>query len=420
MRYKKSTLPNGASLGFIHIPHIEFATISVFIKSGYKYDPPEKIGIAHMTEHMLFNGTKKFPSPKSFAWVIEQFGGYFHGFTWIEHQQYSICLPKKHLAHGVGLLLDMIVNPSLFKEEFEKEKGVILEEISRNTITPENQVFESLWLPLFFQGTHLNRQYSGQKQDIEKLHINDCKLFLKENFLPESTVFLVAGNFNEEKIFEIFENENRMYRNKKDDRKIIIKPLQEKKISILKNNNARSSIAIGIKGVGFQDEEKHVLELTKDLLGGYFGARLPQRLKEEGGLIYNWDMWQENVLDTGYMVFRTSTYSENVNKLISIVLDEFEKLTKELVKKEELDVVKGHICGSLFCNTQTAFDIIQWYGMQELLGNKILSLTEQSLLYEKISAEEILITAQKYLKRDNMYIAAVGDVVLKDSSASSE
>lgn len=408
MKYTKIELSNGSVLGVINIPRAYPVTISAFIKAGFKYDPKDRPGLAHFTEHMLFDGTKTYPTPTNLAWSIERFGGWHYAFTWIEHQQHAIHLPKDNFEQGMKVLIDILSNSLLDKKEFEREKGMVKEEILRNLSDHEKAISDYAWQPLFFQGTSLARPYSGTTDDIDKLTLRDVNMFLTQHFMPESTVFLVAGDISVEKAVEVFEKYAMAYSNKNKTVDTYISSGGTERIKIFPSATEQVSIICGVRTVPFDHQDRHVLDLTKDLLGGYFGARLPQQLRKAGGLIYNWDIWQDNLLDTGYLIFKSATAPQNVYKFLELVLQEYDKLTKELVDRQELAVAKGHITGSLFSNIQTGFDFNNWYGIQELLTGKAYSLEEQAEIYNKIPAEEILKCCQKYFTKANTYIAVFG------------
>lgn len=411
MKYTKYKLKNDSILGIVHIPESYTATLSAFIPAGFKYDPKDKPGLAHFTEHMLFNGTKRYPSPLQQSWSIERFGGYLSAFTWIDYQQLIIHLPKSNYELGVQLLLEMLTSPILSEKEFEREKGVIKEEILRNRSDPEKALLDYAWQPLFFEGTTLARPYSGTLKDIDNLNLQDARSFFKERFATESTTYLMAGNVDTEKMVKVFDKGMRNYSVGKHSSSLVtVTPKQVNRIRVFPYKTEHVSLALGIETVRFDDEEKYVLELIKDILGGYFGARLPQKFRERGGLIYNWNIWQDNLQDTGYLVFMSSTSSVNVDTFVQIVLEEFNRLTTKLVGKEELKVACGHIVGGLFCNTQTGLDFVNWYGLQEFFVQKSISLSEQTKIYRRISTEDILKTAKKYLSPNKILIAAVGEV----------
>jgi zinc protease len=145
------------------------------------------------------------------------------------------------------------------------------------------------------------------------------------------------------------------------------------------------------------------------MLAGYFGAPLIQRLRDKGGLIYTWNCYQDNFNDNGYLMFNVTVAHENVNRVISIILQEFKRFAQGKLTNDEIEMAKSHLIGSILANTETGQDYIQWYGLQELLNPEhVLSIEGKIALYKKISINEIKDTAIKYFSNDNIFIAAIG------------
>lgn len=91
-----------------------------------------------------------------------------------------------------------------------------------------------------------------------------------------------------------------------------------------------------------------------------------------------------------------------------MVLDEFDKVSTKRFNDRDLKLTKGHIIGNLFSNMEAVTDFARWYGFQESMQDKSISLEEQEKIYKEISSEDVLETACKYFQKDNFYIAATG------------
>src|SRR3989304_6611602 len=94
MNYLTKTTKNGIKVVLINGLQTNAVTVSAYLRSGFRFDPKNRPGIAHFTEHMVFHGTKSFPSSRTISEEIEKFGGWSSAITWIEHQKYLLHLPK--------------------------------------------------------------------------------------------------------------------------------------------------------------------------------------------------------------------------------------------------------------------------------------------------------------------------------------
>src|SRR3989344_346851 len=132
-------------------------------------------GISHFIEHLLFKGTKK-RSQKEIATEIEKKGGILNAFTSEEITSFWNKIPSKHLATGVDIVSDLILNPKFDAAEFEKEKQVILEEIKMYKDNPQLHVLDKIKEMLYkkpfgISGTGTNESVLGLKrEDLIKFH----------------------------------------------------------------------------------------------------------------------------------------------------------------------------------------------------------------------------------------------------------
>ena len=168
-------------------------------------------------------------------------------------------------------------------------------------------------------------------------------------------------------------------------------PKIKKQVLVHKDDSYyQTSLAIGIKTVPFNSSLKYIFDILREMLAGYFGAPLIQRLRDEGGLIYTWDSFQDNLRDIGYLFFNVTVAHENVNRVTAIVLQEFKRFAGGKFTNDEVEMAKSHLIGSILANTETGQDYIRWYGLQELLTpEQVLSIEDKINLYRDISRDKI-------------------------------
>lgn len=416
MKYFRTKLSNGSSLVLLQIPYSASVTIAAYIKAGFRLDPPAKPGLAHFVEHMLFAGTKKYPSHHDLAYAIERLGGWHNAFTWIDYQYHEVCVPRGKFKQGIDILLETLFSSLFQKGEVEKEKGLIKEEILRNKSNLEKAIWDYAWLPLFFQSTKLARPYSGTESDVENINRIDIVDFLKTNFLPENIVFLIGGNITLSEARDVLES---YLKNPQVLRKITydtnLTAQTDSHIYILRRDVDQTALAVGVKTVNRNHPDRHALAIIRNMLFRDFGASLPERLRNEGGLIYTWSSYQESFLETGYLLFKTLTNNKNVLRVMETILEEFARIASGKITNEEIEVAKSHSIGSLQVYVETGFDYVHWYGLQELLTPKtVLHLQDQVKIYQKVTKEDVINGTRKYFSRDNIYIAAIGKLKKRD------
>lgn len=412
MRYSKKNLDNGINLGIVTGLSQQSVTISAFLKAGCRFDPIDKPGLAHFTEHMAFSKTKSYKNSQILAKTIEQYGGLHSAFTWIDHQAHVINLPKDYFKIGARVLSETIFKLVIEDSEIEKEKGVIKEEILRNKSDPSKAIWDYVWFPLFFQDTHLARPYSGEEKDISSITNEDIKFFTSQYFTPQNVVLFVAGDIDRGQIYNFM---NKYFgqvdaKNRKEELLSIVANHKNNHTFLLENEHyQQSAIMIGVKTVPFKSSLKYIFNIIREMLAGYSGSPLIYRLREEGGLIYGWKAIHDSMIDTGYLCFKVTTAHENVPHVLDIILTELKRFEEGNFSNSEVEMAKNHLIGSLLVNIERGRDYIQWYGLQELLySEKVIDVDEAINHYKNISLKEIKNVASEYLSNKNILIGTLG------------
>ena len=407
MEYRRFTLDNGALLGVVLVPHSSSITASAYLPAGYKYDPKGKPGLAHFTEHLMLAGTKKYPNSHKLAVVTARHGGWQSAFTWIDYQEHMVKLPRKNLSDAIDVLLQTLIYPLIKKTELEKEREIIKEEISRNTVDPERAVWEYAWNETFWYGTELARSYTGLPEEIDTISVLDVKDFIETRIALDKTSFLIAGNLDPEKIYKLFNMRvGKVTREGKGVKSV--QPSPGGRVTVLKRQEETSQFMLGFKTVSASHTDSNTLEIITRLLGGSFAGRIINRLREEGGFIYNWEMSQDLLQETGYIFFKSSTANSQLKKVLRIICEEFGSLKKDLVSEKDFELARQQLIGSLFVDLETTDTYCRWFGLQEVLAGYAYTPEEKAEIYAQISREDVLRVASKYFTPDGWYLAVVG------------
>ncbi len=140
--YSLETLDNGIRVLTVEDKSIESVFVELLFGAGSRYETKEINGISHFLEHMFFKGTKKRPTAREISSILDGIGADFNAYTGKDHTGYYIRSSAKHLELNVELLSDMLLHSKLDKEEIEREKGVIIEEMRMYRDDPARQVYD--------------------------------------------------------------------------------------------------------------------------------------------------------------------------------------------------------------------------------------------------------------------------------------
>src|SRR3989304_699369 len=198
MEYKKDILKNGVRLLTVPMPHLGSVTAMIGVGSGGRYENARTQGIAHFTEHMLFNGTEKRPSSFAISSELESLGAYFNAFTDKEITAYYVKAEAKNLAQILDVLTDMVFNSKFNDKEIEKESRVIIEELRMYRDEPRSWV-NMLFDQLLFKGSPLGWEILGTEETLTSIRREDFLGYITSWYRSRNIVVGVAGKIGEER-----------------------------------------------------------------------------------------------------------------------------------------------------------------------------------------------------------------------------
>ncbi|MBU0998365.1 insulinase family protein [Patescibacteria group bacterium] len=398
------------------LTNTDSSIVMATVKAGPRFDPIEKEGLSHFTEHMLFRGTKKYPSRIKLAEVLEKSGAQADAFSYYETNKYWIKSSKEDIAVATDNLAERIYASLIKKEDIETEKGVVKEEKAILFSNPEKLIWE-IWNQTLWKGEGLGRVYIGNEKSIDSFTRNDVLSFIKNNYIHNNIVYFVGGNINIEKVSEKLNlfSTNTVFDQDEPDSKISnFQPVRGQNINIFRNNSKVITIALGFRTIPQNHESKTVLELISTFLGGGMSSKLKQKIMEPG-YTYSIQSTTENLSDTGYLVINLTTSKNLVKKVLKIIYSVISELTQKPLKVQELELIKGFYTGQLKINNETAQDWSFYYSNQAIYSpDKMETLEEKVNRVNKINSDKILQISKEFFRKDNFYLAAIGNIKEKE------
>src|SRR5258708_14806056 len=201
MNYERTTLDNGLRLLTAPMPGMRSASVAFFFTVGSRYESGELAGVSHFIEHMLFKGTKRYPTARLISEAIEGVGGSFNGSTGKEITSYTAKVPGEQLSHIIDVMADMIRRPLFDAHEIEKERAVIIEELSATHDDPQEWV-NLLIDEVMWPGLPLGRDDAGFVETVAQMTRESMLKYLHQYYRPNSLVISVAGNIETAQIIQ--------------------------------------------------------------------------------------------------------------------------------------------------------------------------------------------------------------------------
>jgi len=187
-------LDNGMYVLLIENPALPMVGVNVAIKVGSAYETFSTSGMSHMLEHLLFNGTTSRDQKQLYD-DVDMIGGYNNAHTDNYYTDFMMVTPTENIKKGMEIQADMLFNSTLPNEKFEKEKGIVLEEISKSLVNSSEQ-FERNTISVLYTGHALSLPTLGTYSTIQSMRRDDVNLFYKNYYVPNNMVLSVIGNFH--------------------------------------------------------------------------------------------------------------------------------------------------------------------------------------------------------------------------------
>jgi predicted Zn-dependent peptidase len=369
-KFYRKVLKNGMTLIF-EKRSLPIVSVAFAVRSGGIHETSSEKGISHFIEHMLYKGTPT-RNAKQIAEEIEKNGGDLNGFTDETITAYHCKIPSKHLDVALEVLGDVVKNPLFDDKEFEKERKVIFEEIKLHQDNPLHHVFREIHGSLYKKP--FGSPLIGTNDVLSSLTKEKIIKKFKQIYQPNNMILCVVGNTDFNKIIK-FAKKN--FENTRSNLP---------KFKIVKKNESRTEKRKGITQANLvfahhvptSKEKRNYAAFTLNvLMAGGMSSRLFQEIREKRNLAYGIKGESDINRDFAHSLIYVGTMAENVEKVKKIILDEFEKVSKELNEKE-LSQVKEQIIG----NHQISIEDSQ-NQMANLLYNEINGNAKKAYEFEK-------------------------------------
>ncbi len=417
MAFKKHTLKNGLRVVINPLAETKAASVVVSVGAGSRYEKKEINGISHFLEHMAFKGTERRPRVIDITTEIDSVGGQINAATDVERTFYYIKLPSQHLDLALDILSDIILNSKFEEREINKEKFVVVEEINHYEDTPSDKIFFN-FLHLIFGDSALGQSILGKKEVVLGMKRDNFKNYLNDLYVPSNIVVSITGNIGGK---EVLEKVKRYFGKIRGEKAFSWEKFKGEKpsslISLETKKTDQTHFCLGARAYSLLDKRRAVLRILSIILGGSMSSRLFIEVRAKLGLAYVLYTTIESYQDTGIIVTYVGANNERVKKAISVVKNEYQKITETKVSEKELNKAKEYLKGNLILRLEDSLNLADFLGSQELLENRIR--TEEEILKEigQVTSEDILKVAQDIFTPGKINLALIGPFKDKDKFA---
>lgn len=402
MEYTTYTLPNG--LRMIHMPaQSPVAYCGYAVNAGARDEEPQEHGLAHFVEHMIFKGTEHHKANYILN-RIESVGGELNAYTTKEETfVYSIFM-KEHFLRAFDLLTDLVFYSSFPEIEIEKEKDVILDEISSYEDSPSELIFDD-FENLLYKEHALGHNILGEEETLERLSTTTGKSFMNRYYTPGNMVFFSMGDIPFNKIVKWAESLFSTLPAHSSPQKRKVPTLSSASSLTMSKETHQAHVMIGSHAFSMFDEKRIPMFLLNNIIGGPgMNNRLNVSLREHNGLVYSVESNITSYTDTGLFSIYFGTDPKNKEKAIRLVHREIEKLHETKLTEKQLTAAKKQALGQLGVSIDNREGLFLNMGKSFLHYNFFASMEEVFNQINDITAEGILDIAQTVLAPDKLFM----------------
>lgn len=415
-RIYKTKLNNGLTIIYVPFQNIRSVYLTLQGLAGSYQETPDEIGVAHFLEHMLFEGSRKYPSAEKLGALIDNVGGYRNATTFGTKTSYSVRILNDHIENAFEYIYELAFDPLFAKDAKIKQKRIILEEARREKDNPDYHLYKKMRRTLYPPEQRRTYPIIGREKDIGKINERMLHKFWKEKYTGQNFVLGICGDLNFKKIQK---HANKYLANIQKGKKHIIpkpkKSLTTKTITSNRESSKQVKIFINFRAPKNHVPDSYAAISLRNILGVGPDSRLFKKIRLDAGLAYNVGATYEPKIYDGTFEIYVYTAEENVKRVLDIIKFEIEKICKDVVEKKEFERNKYVILTDVAHSNETPSERLEFFVDNylfdreketfESLLKKFEAVTQETIrkVANDIFSEEIFIAiSSKSVKHDQI------------------
>ena len=404
MTIEQTKLDNGLTVVSHNMPHLKTVSAGVWVASGSRHERADEHGISHLLEHMAFKGTPH-RSPQQIAEEIEQVGGDLNAATSLELTAYYVRVLEGDDEMAMAILSDILTEPSLDEHELEREKEVVLQEISGIQDVPDEIAYD-LVQDAAFTAQSVGRPVIGTPQSVSSFTRHNLEAMLKRQYVPSRMVISAAGAIHHDDLV------------RHASAKFGILPEGEGEngaparfiggVRGCEREFGQNHLLLGFESPSYCDPRFYACQVFSGILGGGMSSRLFQEAREKRGLCYSVYSSAWGLIDNGMFNVHAATGEEQLDELRSVIIDELNRAANEQPTVRELERAKAGLKAGLLMSLESSSARAEQMARQLIGFDRLLEVGELIESVEAVTPEDVRLFAETIAGATNPAVAVVG------------
>ncbi len=404
---QKSILNNGIRVVTERMPELHSATIGFWVQNGSRHEEASLNGISHFIEHMLFRGTTS-RSSLQIAKEIDSVGGVLNAFTGREFSCYYAKVLGNKLPQAISLLSDQVLNSIFDEKEIEKERRVILQEISMVEDTPDDQVHD-LYCKTIWHSHPLGRPVLGNSATVGNITQTDLLQVLEDRYRGHNILIAAAGNLEHDEILDQLEQAFSAVAPRQAETLCTL-PQYRPGVLVTNKDLEQAHFCLGCKALPQNHDDRFVLQLLNSILGGSMSSRLFQEVREERGLAYSIYSYLNVHSDAGSLVVYGGTRPSDLAESLTVILEQFSCLKNGFIGSEELHMAREQMKGTLLLSLESTDSRMTRLAKNEIFLGYQPQIDEIITAIDSVTIDSLQHLAGQLFTDDSINLNIVGAV----------
>jgi predicted Zn-dependent peptidase len=403
----KSVLANGLRILTEPMPQVLSATLGIWVENGSRYEQPDENGTSHFLEHLLFKGTKKRTAAQ-IAEAIDAVGGVLNAFTGKEYTCYYAKVLGEDLELATDILADIFLDSLFEPAEIDRERQVVLQEISQAEDTPDDYIHD-LFNETYWAGHPLALPIFGSVRTVNAINRELLTSFMAERYRAGRVFIAAAGMVDHDALVKrcagLFEP---LARDGHPD------PISPPAVRPGVINHAKkleqAHLCIGGPAISQTHALRYAAYVLNTALGGGMSSRLFQEVREKRGRVYSIYSFISSFIDCGYFAVYAGTSPEWVDEVIEVTLGELTKVSHDGLMPAELDRARSQLKGNMLLGLESTDSRMNRLARNEIYYRRDIPLAEVASGIESVTNDQIVELANLCFKPGAMGLVLLGDL----------
>jgi predicted Zn-dependent peptidase len=407
--YLLTKLPNGVRLVLVPMEGVNSVASAVMVGVGSRYETRTNNGISHFLEHMVFKGTKKYPTTDDVN-VIERQGGLQNAYTDIDITNYHNKVLAEDWKLGLEINKELSLNPLLEQKHVDRERNVILEEMKRYEDEPAAKAGEAFHM-MMYPNLKLGFRTIGEEKSLQAVASRELKQYHQDWYRPDRIVIAIAGKLSE------YENQMRavtddwfgdLKTKSASGIEVVTDQQTEPQLSVVTKKEAQQAhLELGIRTHNRSSKDRFAWNIFNLLMGVSFTSRLFREIREKKGLCYHIRSSSNNWADVGYWSIYAGVATDKVSEAVEGIMKELSKVLDKGVTQEEVNIAIKRLKTIISFKAEDPEFMGEYFGRQILFDEPVMTLEEYTERIGKVTKKEIDALLKKYLTQKTLNLALV-------------